>query len=93
MIVAQALSTIARHLSDPDLSVKRIVDELGHSRTILYEGFHEHVDMYVSTSYEVELWRTGRASPTLRPTLSRLHLVVRLHFGHSLSGGLSATRA
>jgi len=34
--------------------VKRIVDEIGHSRTILYERFHEHVDMSVAAYMKQE---------------------------------------
>jgi AraC-like DNA-binding protein len=87
-VVAQALSTIARHLSDPDLSVKRIVDELGHSRTILYERFHEHLGMSVAAYVKQE--RLNAAKKLLVETSKPINVIAR-ECGYSSSWILSRT--
>ena len=74
-VVAQALSTIARHLSDPDLSVKRIVDEIGHSRAHLYRCFHKHVDMSVAAYIKQE--RLNAAKKLLVETSRPIHVIAR----------------
>ena len=87
-IVAQALSTIARHLSDPDLSVKRIVDEISHSRTHLYNRFHEHVGMSVSAYIKQE--RLNAAKKLLVETSKPINVIAR-ECGYSSSWILSRT--
>lgn len=47
--VARSLSYIARHLTDPELCVKRIVTEIGMSRTNLYARFRQHMGMSIAT--------------------------------------------
>jgi LacI family transcriptional regulator len=87
-VVAQALSYIARHLSDPDLSVKRIVDELGHSRTLLYHCFHEHMDMTVAAFVKQE--RLNAAKKLLVETSRPINVIAR-ESGYSSSFILSRT--
>ena len=87
-IVAQALSTIARHLSDPGLSVKRVVDEIGHSRTHLYNRFHEHVNMSVAANIKQE--RLNAAKKLIVET-SRPINVIAPECGYSSSWILSRT--
>ena len=87
-VVAQALSTIACHLSDPDLSVKRIVDEIGHSRTHLYRCFHKHVDMSVAAYIKQE--RLNAAKKLLVETSKPINVIAR-ECGYSSSWILSRT--
>ena len=87
-IVAQALSTIARHLSDPGLSVKRVVDEIGHSRTHLYNRFHEHVNMSVAAYIKQE--RLNLAKTLLVETSKPINVIAR-ECGYSSSWILSRT--
>jgi len=87
-VVAQAISTIARHLSDPGLSVKRIVDEIGQSRTHLYRHFHEHVDMSVAAYIKQE--RLNAAKKLLVETSKPINVIAR-ECGYSSSWILSRT--
>jgi LacI family transcriptional regulator len=87
-VVAQALSYIARHLSDPDLSVKRIVDEIGHSRTHLYTCFHKHVGMSVAAYIKQE--RLNAAKKLLVETSRPINVIAR-ECGYSSSLILSRT--
>jgi len=81
-IGAQALSTIARHLSDPDLSVKRIVDEIGLSRTHLYRCFHKHVEMSVAAYIKQE--RLNAAKKLIVETSRPINVIAR-ECGYSCS--------
>ena len=74
-VVTQALSTIARHLSDPNLSVNGIVDEIGHSRTRLYRRFHEQVGMSVAAYIKQE--RLNAAKKLLVETSRPIHVIAR----------------
>jgi AraC-like DNA-binding protein len=87
-LVAQAVSYIARHLSDPDLSVKRIVDEIGHSRSLLYGCFHEHMGMSVAAYVKQE--RLNAAKKLLAETSMQISVVAR-ESGYSSSIILSRT--
>ena len=87
-VVTQALSTIARHLSDPDLSVKRIVDAVGHSRTHLYRCFQKHVDMSVAAYIKQE--RLNAAKKLLVETSRPINVIAR-ECGYSSSLILSRT--
>jgi transcriptional regulator GlxA family with amidase domain len=87
-VVAQALSTIARHLSDPDLSVKRIVDEIDQSRTHLYSCFHKHVDMSVAAYIKQE--RLNAAKKLLVETSRPINVIAR-ECGYSSRWILSRT--
>jgi len=87
-VVAQAISYIARHLSDPDLSVKRIVDEIGHSQTHLYRCFHKHVDMSVAAYMKQE--RLNAAKKLLVETSRPINVIAR-ECGYSSSLILSRT--
>ncbi len=87
-VVAQALSTIARHLSDPGLSVKRIVDEIGYSRAHLYRRFHKHVGMSVAAYIKQE--RLNAAKTLLVETSRPINVIAR-ECGYSSSWILSRT--
>jgi LacI family transcriptional regulator len=87
-VVTQALSYIARHLSDPDLSVKRVVDEIGHSRMHLYRCFHKHVDMSVAAYMKQE--RLNAAKKLLVETSRPINVIAR-ECGYSSSLILSRT--
>jgi LacI family transcriptional regulator len=87
-VVAQALSYIARHLSDPDLSVKRVVDEIGHSRAHLYRHFHKHVDMSVAAYIKQE--RLNAAKKLIVETSRPINVIAR-ECGYSSSWILSRT--
>jgi AraC-like DNA-binding protein len=73
--VTHALSIIARHLSDPDLSVKRIVDEIGYSRTHLHTCFHKHVGMSVAATIKQE--RLNAAKKLLVETSKPINVIAR----------------
>ncbi len=87
-VVTHALSIIARHLSDPDLSVKRIVDEIGYSRTHLHTCFHKHVGMSVAATIKQE--RLNAAKKLLVETSKPIN-VIALESGYSSSFILSRT--
>jgi transcriptional regulator GlxA family with amidase domain len=87
-VVAEALSYIANHLSDPGLSVKRIVDGIGHSRTLLYHGFHEQMDMSVGAYVKQE--RLNAAKKLLVETSRPINVIAR-ECGYSSSWILSRT--
>jgi two-component system response regulator YesN len=87
-VVAQALSYIARHLSDPDSSVKRIVDEIGHSRTHLYTCFQKYVGMSVAAYIKQE--RLNAAKKLLVETSRPINVIAR-ECGYSSSWILSRT--
>jgi LacI family transcriptional regulator len=87
-VVAQALSYIARHLSDPDLSVKRVVDEIGHSRMHLYRCFHKHVEMSVAAYIKQE--RLNAAKKLIVETSRPINVIAR-ECGYSSSWILSRT--
>jgi LacI family transcriptional regulator len=87
-VVAQAMSYIARHLSDPDLSVKRIVAEIGHSRTRLYSCFHEHMGMSVAAYVKQE--RLNAAKKLLAETSRPINVIAR-ESGYSSSVMMSRT--
>jgi len=74
-VVAQALSYIARHLSDPDLNVKRLVDETGYSRTHLYNCFQAHMDMSVAAYLKQE--RLNAAKKLLVETSTQINVIAR----------------
>jgi AraC-like DNA-binding protein len=57
------------------LSVKRIVDEIGHSRTILYGSFHEHVGMSVGAYIKQE--RLNAAKKLLVETSKPINVIAR----------------
>ncbi len=81
-------STIARHLSDPDLSVKRVVDEIGRSRTLLHTCFRKHVGMSVAAYMKQE--RLNAAKKLLVETSKPINVIAR-ECGYSCSLILSRT--
>jgi two-component system response regulator YesN len=68
--------------------VKRIVDEIGHTRTLLYNCFHKHVNMSVGAYVKQE--RLNAAKKLLVET-SRPINVIALESGYSSSFILSRT--
>jgi transcriptional regulator GlxA family with amidase domain len=64
------------------------VDELGHSRTILYERFHKHVDMSVAAYIKQE--RLNTAKKLLVETSKPINVIAR-ECGYSSSWILSRT--
>jgi transcriptional regulator GlxA family with amidase domain len=68
--------------------VNRIVDEIGHSRTILYERFHEHMGMSVAAYAKQE--RINAAKKLLVETSRPINVIAR-ECGYSSSWILSRT--
>jgi transcriptional regulator GlxA family with amidase domain len=64
------------------LSVKRIVDEIGHSRMHLYRCFHKHVEMSVAAYIKQE--RLNAAKKLIVETSKPINVIAR-ECGYSCS--------